>query len=1241
MSVMRKARLSISLLGSFRAILPQGSAATFESDKVRALLAYLAVEAQHAHRREKLAGLLWPDLPNQRARQNLSQALYNLRAAINDYQASPPHLLITPQTIQINPAAHYQLDVADFLDLVSASQQHAHHSLAACPACLAGLRQAAGLYQGDFLAGFVLPDNQGFEDWISCTRQQLHYQAMQILLHLAGYYEGQGRYKQAARFALRQVALEPWLEEAHRQLMRALAASGQRSAALAQYETCRRILEAELGSAPDPQTTALYEQIRDHQPGPARSVVSRLDVTTPPPPIFLDSAVTPKRTTSPVFVGRERQLERLGEFLEAALAGNGQLVFITGDAGRGKTALIDHFIQRAQAAYPDLIVAFGGCNAYTGLGDPYLPFREIMGMLTGEVEARWTAGAITRSHAQRLWNALPLVVQVLLENGPALIDIFTPGAALLARAAQAMPANIGCRHALEALVGRDKTVASFMEQQHIFEQYTNVLRGIAAGYPLLLILDDLQWVDIASISLLFHLGRRLAGNRILIIGAYRPDEITAGLDGQRHPLEKALAEFKRQLGDVWLELDQTNEAEGRRFVAALINTEPNRLPEDFCWTLYRHTQAHPLFTVELLRAMQRRGDLIRNAVGEWIRGPTLDWKTLPKRVEGIIEERIGRLNADLQRLLAIASVEGEEFTAQVVARLKGCAEQVVLRKLAQDLAGRHRLVIERGEVQIGPNHLSRFQFAHALFQQYLYQRLGAGERRLLHREVALALESLFDERAGDLAVQLAYHCAGAGDSERERRYARLAGEKAAEHFAHTEALRYLGRALELTPEAETAEHYSLRLARERIYNAQGARRAQIEDLTALADLAEQLADDRRRIEVALRHCACAERLGDYATAIGKAQTAIALAQAHQLTPAEAAGRLQWGQALWRQGAYAPAQTQLEQALALIRASGDISRPSEKQGVEAEILRNMGVVNFQQGSYANAHRYYEEALQLYRQSHDQRGEGMALNGMAILAADQGNFDIAIAHFEAALQIFRTIGYRWGESLVIGNIGLLLDKLGNYAQAMSYQNQALSIIREIGDRPGEGRLLGNLALLHHHLNDQPTALHYGRQALSILQDLGDRSKQAFVLTKLGHALVGLNQFTEAFAAYQQALELRRTLGERHLVSETLAGLARLALAQGNLPPAMAWVEEILCLLETHSLNDADEPLRIYWTCYQVLQADYHPRARTILETGYQQLQIQAARIRDEAMRRSFLNNVAVHRELAAAWEQKANN
>ncbi len=518
----------------------------------------------------------------------------------------------------------------------------------------------------------------------------------------------------------------------------------------------------------------------------------------------------------PVFVARERELAQLDGYLDRALSGQGRVVFVTGEAGQGKTALVAEFARRAQTAHPDLIVAGGNCNAHTGIGDPYLPFREILGLLTGEVQDRWAARAISREQARRLWQALPLAVQALVEAGPDLIDLFLPGPALLRRAEAfaPWPGRADWLPCLEELVGR-KAAASAdpnLQQSALFEQYTRVVRWLAEQRPLLLLLDDLQWVDGGSTNLLFHLGRRIQGGRILIVGAYRPAEVAlgrlaSGREGgrERHPLEPVINEFTLQFGEIEVDLGQ---AEDRQFVEALLDSPasplaPNCLGNNFRETLYRQTRGHALSTVELLRDMQERGDLVQDSEGRWVEGQALDWEALPAQVEAVIAERVGRLDEPARELLRVASVEGETFTAEVVARVLGANERELVRQLGR-LDREHRLVGAQGMRRVSGGRLSLYRFRHILFQRYLYNNVGEGERAYLHEDVGTALEALYWEEAEEMAAiapQLARHFQEAGIAGKAVGYLSQAGDRARQQYANEEATIYFRRALALLEDA--------------------------------------------------------------------------------------------------------------------------------------------------------------------------------------------------------------------------------------------------------------------------------------------------------------------------------------------------------------------------------------------------------------------------------------------------------
>jgi len=338
-----RARLEIRLLGTFEANLDGVSLAPFRSAKVRALLAYLAVEAGRPHRRVALATLLWGEYAERDANHSLRQALANLRSLLAPLSSST--LTITGQEVELHlEPGQVWVDLHAFdASLVAADPRHASALQGHDPAGL--LAQAMALYRGSFLAGLTLPDSPEFEEWRLLHQEQRHHAALMALERLVSHHLAQGRTGDVAHYARQQLTLEPWNEGAHQSLMVALALEGQRGAALRQYEACRQVLAEELGASPCAETEALARQIREGEVHwtRARTEDSHLAHSLPPLP----------------FVARERELARLDGFLGQVLAGQGRVVFVVGEAGSGKTATLTHFARRAVEHHRKLVVAGG------------------------------------------------------------------------------------------------------------------------------------------------------------------------------------------------------------------------------------------------------------------------------------------------------------------------------------------------------------------------------------------------------------------------------------------------------------------------------------------------------------------------------------------------------------------------------------------------------------------------------------------------------------------------------------------------------------------------------------------------------------------------------------------------------------------------------------------------------------------------------------------------------------------
>ena len=713
-----------------------------------------------------------------------------------------------------------------------------------------------------------------------------------------------------------------------------LSVTDQRSAALAQYESCCRILDQELGVPPAEETTALYEKIKlgrpAEMPGPVQPTTGARQLVNAPPQIVV-SAVT-SMPAGQRFVGREKELTTLRAALLAAIGGNGQQMFVVGGAGRGKSSLIREFVRTTQADLPELLIAMGRCTAREGIGDPYLPFHEILHQLTGDVRSTGGGVMVERVQAGNLSRVASITIPLLVEEAPDLIGSFVPAQQLLAKAeALGSPDSPWLRRL--AVLANSKQSAQ-LEQPRLFVQIAAFLATVAARRPLVLVLEDLQWADASSISLMFHLNRVLASSRILILGTYRPEAVLIARNHEQHPLAGVLGELKRHQGQIWVDLAQQSLAEERAFVDAYLDSEPNLLDENFRSRLFSHTRGHALFTVEVLRELETRGELVRDDDGNWVLAHTIDWNALPAKVEGVIEQRIGAVDKELRAYLTIAAVEGESFTAEIIASILGEDARVVVRRLSQALGQEHRLVQAQSIEHSGEQRLSRFRFRHQLFQHYLYRSLSAAERMYYHEDIGNALESFYGQRAPEFASVLAEHFQAAGSTQKAVRYLTVAAQQASMKTANLEAAHFARTGLALLEAIPPgAERMKLELllqiirGRSAMYSEGYAASDAEAGFVRAMQLCEQMGRIPQIFPVMYGLWALYLIRGEFEAARQQAQRLIALAAEQGNTRSEMLGHGMMGLPLCWMGALAAARDHLERLAAWYEPQHDAENTS--------------------------------------------------------------------------------------------------------------------------------------------------------------------------------------------------------------------------------------------------------------------------------------------------------------------------
>jgi DNA-binding SARP family transcriptional activator len=1160
--------LSLSFFGSPQIQL-DGNAVTIPAQKALALLVYLAV-TRAPHRRDTLAALFWPDYEQTSARTYLRQALHEVTKALGHswFDASREEVALVQQAPMHSAI---QCDVHDFWQLVTANEGDVE-----------ALRQALALYKAEFLSGFSLPDCPEFDQWQRIEAESLRHRLDEALHTLCQWHASRQEYTAAIELTRRRLALDPLNEAAHRSLMQLYAWSGQHAAGLRQYEECKRLLREGLQVLPDPETEQLYAAIRAKRlPAPPSSQEGSVPVAAPPvqrPPLqapaFLSETVAPPR--APTFVARERELDELAAALASARDGTGQLLFVIGGAGRGKTSLVQEFARRAQAEMAGLLVASGTCNAYTGSGDPYLPFREILIALAGDVETKWAGGQIAAEEARRLWEAMPTTLPALVDTAPDLLRAFVPMRATVGRAERFAPPNAEWFQQLQRLARDEQRLP--LEERRLFTQFTDALKAIALHHPLLLILEDLHWVDDASNNLLFHLSRTLGQSRILVVGTYRPNELMVSRSMERHPLAAIVGELKRQHGDIWLDLGTLSPEEGRAFVDAYVDTQPNRLDEDFRAALFRHTGGHALFTVELLREMRERGDLIRDGEGHWVAASETRWSVLPAKVEGVIERRIGRLGSDLQETLTVASIEGESFTAEVLARVRGQAEFEVVQLLSKELDRQHRLVSVESLGRVGQQRLTRYRFRHHLFQQYLYDRLTEAERAYLHEAVGNAMEMMYGAESAAVAVALAHHFEQAGLAEKAVAYLLQAGQQAHHLSANREAIQLLKRAsalLATLPATRERDEQELALCLTLGRALQFTRGIGMQEPREVYQRAHELCDrvgnDQDRF-AALHGLFSSSRNRQMARAAAEQMLHFA---ANQPNPSYlVSAHHVMGHSLLLDREFVSARSHLEQSVALYdpRHHHDLLLlAGQDDGIAA--LANLGWVLWHLGYPDQALQRGQEAVELAEELGHPMSLVIAKHFAIRLHLLRGEAQIAHPKIEELLEYSGEQGFGFVLSITNSYLGQALLLEGKIDAAIEQLERALEVRRAMNIRLHNALILLDLAVAYGRIGEFERGLTLVREAQA---DIGS----TYQLYWLDHSYCikgelllvqamamadaagneNAHQLAEAEAAFLYALQDARQYQDKAGELQAMTGLCRLWRYQGKNAAAHAALAEV---------------------------------------------------------------------------------
>jgi len=893
--------------------------------------------------------------------------------------------------------------------------------------------------------------------------------------------------------------------------------------------------------------------------------------------------------------GRDGDLAKLHGLFDKAKAGDGRVLLIEGEAGIGKTRLVDEFVGRLRQSGEDINFLFGS----------YPPGG-----------AATASGAFSEAYREQFGaEGLEDTLADYLKPTPVLIFAF---AAVLK--GETTP-----------------TGAEPLTKDSLQTVFVHATRGLAAERTTVVLIDDLHFAPEDGRALFTSLAMACPGHRILLLGTMRP--------GVR---EDWIANVER--------LEQAGRAVlsrlGPKDLVALLKDafRSERLARELALQISEKSDGNPFFAFEIIRGLREGQFISQQPDGTWATTKVIEDIQVPSSVLDLVNARVADLTDDERNFLDVASCLDFEFDSRVVAEVLGLDRIPALQMLAK-IEKRHRLVRSAGDGFVFDHHQVQ-EALHGALSKPLREEYHAAIAEALEVREKVADQDP-EDLDGALCVDLCEHFLQGNQGERALRYLDAALTHLERGFLNDQVIALADRALDVPNLLQGERRLAALLRKNERLDLLGRRKAQWEVLAQARALAVEWADaaSLAKVESAAgvlldrtgrseeakahfeRHLAIAREIGDregeafaagalgavfhglgrYDEAKAKLRQHLAIAREIGDRQAEATATGNLGSVFYRLGRYEEAEAHFERQLALAREIGDRRR-------EANATGSLGAVFSSLGRHGVARAHFERQFALVREIGYRLGEAAATGNLGSLLNSIGHYEEAKSHFERQLVITREIGYRQGEAIALVNLGPMWLDLGETGRARQVLERSLALCREMGARHPEGYALWGLSAVAQQEDDSVGALDLARKALALRRDIDHGDGVADSLAQLGDIHWRAGDRDAAREALQGAMELLRQQQRKGELAQALALSA--CLHEDSIEGAQA------------ALDNAGE-------------SGNTPRVRYMLwkATGDRRHLQEAMRLlghlvehAPEEYRESMLDKVRLNREIMEAWAER---
>ncbi len=926
---------------------------------------------------------------------------------------------------------------------------------------------------------------------------------------------------------------------------------------------------------------------------------------------------------APVFVGREWALDYLNEKLGSAREFRGSTVFIEGEAGIGKTRLVEEFIKDAgevkvikawclpeqlEPLFPIKTALRGTDLQHLMEGKPppliisaYLMNKDALLIAKAEREESNLDADIFTSMLSAVSNFVSdslSMMDIAAEGGINVLGmgeykIIMEGNDYLSLAVIIrgemnemlvedmrnflselgdrlrnwdgnMDAVANIKPKLEWFIksgrydGRYLVDDPKVRQQNMFDNILLGLKRLSANSPLILFVDDLQWADPTTLTLLHYLSRNLQDSSVMIVGTYRPEDVSME---ESHPLRRLIANMSREGLIEVINLTRMDERGVEEIIRSMV---PNlELDEKVVARIYRETGGVPFFVIEVVKYLLHNGYIVQD--GERYVMREIEAEDIPTRVKDVVKRRIDALDQDDRDILECAAVMGEEFSSDILAEALGIPKIRLLKKLG-NIKRKHMLIRYSD---------GKYRFDHAMIREILYSEIDLELRKEYHRLVADTIVEHYGGSVDDVVGEVAYHYYMAGD-QRASKYLIMAGDKARDMYSNEEAARFYSYALKMVSGEEKISLYE-KLGH--VYLSQGEFEKAIEYYDMVIRDTE---DDLLKAKSHREKAVCYERLGDYSMALREIEKSINLVggireeyikmQIFRAYLHIKAGKYKEGEAIVVR--YEPEMKNIEgvedseladlytllgacfgdvgnydKAKEYLRKALEVSDRAGNLLGMAHSYYDLGIAYHNTGYLNEAMGFYEKCLEIYENIGDPWGLIEIYNALGTLHNDMGKYSEAMEYYKKSLKIARRVGSLYVMGIVYYNMGANMYRSGKLGESLTYYKKSMELASQVNDRIGIAMNYNNMGYVYHDFGDFEKAMELYRESEKIYNEIGDKWGIASVFHSFGCLMKDMGEYSRAEDYLLKSMELAKSIGVMEAYLQSLLCLGELRVITGK--------------------------------------------------------------------------------------------